>query len=173
VNTIDLDAFLKAIETSPDDPTPRLVFADWLEEQGLEESARKIREATRVWNRGEFSHLIGKTLVSIHRADAELEFDVRGQEAIRYSFEGDCCSTSWLFRVRGVTQCLGKAVVAIVEINTDDVNPDDGLGRQESESIYGVGLLMESGDILEIVYRNSSNGYYGGGPSCQSPLAET
>jgi uncharacterized protein (TIGR02996 family) len=37
------DAFLKAIRDSPDDDTPRLVFADWLTENGEESRAEFIR----------------------------------------------------------------------------------------------------------------------------------
>jgi uncharacterized protein (TIGR02996 family) len=37
------DAFLKAILEDPNDDTPRLVYADWLEERG-ESHARTIRD---------------------------------------------------------------------------------------------------------------------------------
>jgi uncharacterized protein (TIGR02996 family) len=45
------DAFLRAICENPDDDTPRLVFADWLQEHGEEERAEFIRvqcEAARL-----------------------------------------------------------------------------------------------------------------------------
>lgn len=35
------DAFLEAILQDPDDDTPRLIFADWLEEQGDSASAAR------------------------------------------------------------------------------------------------------------------------------------
>jgi uncharacterized protein (TIGR02996 family) len=37
------EAFLQAIIESPDDDTPRLVYADWLEEHGQAERAAFIR----------------------------------------------------------------------------------------------------------------------------------
>jgi uncharacterized protein (TIGR02996 family) len=37
------DAFLAAVLESPDDDTPRLIFADWLEENGDPERAEFIR----------------------------------------------------------------------------------------------------------------------------------
>jgi uncharacterized protein (TIGR02996 family) len=37
------DAFLQAILSSPDDDTPRLAYADWLEEHGRSERAAFIR----------------------------------------------------------------------------------------------------------------------------------
>ncbi|HKA08337.1 MAG TPA: TIGR02996 domain-containing protein [Gemmataceae bacterium] len=39
----DRDAFLAAIHDAPDDDAPRLVFADWLEENGQSERAELIR----------------------------------------------------------------------------------------------------------------------------------
>ena len=39
----DRHAFLAAIKAHPDDDTPRLVFADWLDEHGEPERARVIR----------------------------------------------------------------------------------------------------------------------------------
>lgn len=45
------DAFLRAICENPDDDTPRLVFADWLQEHGEDERAEFIRlqcEAARL-----------------------------------------------------------------------------------------------------------------------------
>src|SRR5262245_52917155 len=45
------EAFLRAICKNPDDDTPRLVFADWLQENGEEERAEFIRvqcEAARL-----------------------------------------------------------------------------------------------------------------------------
>ena len=37
------DAFLQAVVAEPDDDTPRLVFADWLEDHGDEPRAAFIR----------------------------------------------------------------------------------------------------------------------------------
>ena len=46
------DAFLQAIRDSPDDDTPRLVFADWLTENGDADRGEFIRvqcELARRW----------------------------------------------------------------------------------------------------------------------------
>jgi len=43
VNLADRDMFLAAIHAAPDDDAPRLVFTDWLEENGEEERAEFIR----------------------------------------------------------------------------------------------------------------------------------
>jgi uncharacterized protein (TIGR02996 family) len=39
----EADAFLDAIFDHPDDDTPRLVYADWLQEGGYEDYAQFIR----------------------------------------------------------------------------------------------------------------------------------
>lgn len=41
------DALLAAVCADPDDDTPRLVFADWLQENGEERRAEFIREQIR------------------------------------------------------------------------------------------------------------------------------
>jgi hypothetical protein len=49
----------------------------------------------------------------------------------------------------------------VTEGRLDDVNAEDGLCRQEYDQVYGYCLVTDGG-VCEIVYRNSSNGYYGG-----------
>ena len=43
----EADAFLDAIFDHPDDDTPRLVYADWLQEHGQEDYAQFIRLSIR------------------------------------------------------------------------------------------------------------------------------
>ncbi len=47
------EGFLRAIEKDRYDQTLRLVFADWLEERGLDEEAREQREWTPEWQQSE------------------------------------------------------------------------------------------------------------------------
>ena len=42
------DAFLDAIREAPDDDTPRLIFADWLDEHGDGDRAAFIRTQVRL-----------------------------------------------------------------------------------------------------------------------------
>jgi uncharacterized protein (TIGR02996 family) len=54
--TPDEIAFIASIKANPEDDMPRLVFADWLEENGQSERAEFIRvsiEAMRVFNSGD------------------------------------------------------------------------------------------------------------------------
>ncbi len=43
----DLDAFLAAIAASPDDDSPKLIFADWLSDQGDDVTERAVRWCVR------------------------------------------------------------------------------------------------------------------------------
>lgn len=76
-----------------------------------------------------------------------------------YETEGDCCSETWFADINGVSVLIGATVVSAVDVEMDNV--DDGRTRQEEDEFYGVKLTTDKG-FVDIVYRNSSNGYYGG-----------
>ena len=61
----------------------------------------------------------------------------------------------------GVRNLIGFVVTEIIEGDTSVVNVLDGLGRQDYDTAYSIGLQTDAGACF-IVYRNSSNGYYGG-----------
>ena len=44
----DAPAFFRAIEANPDDDTPRLVYADWLDENAASDADRARAEFVRV-----------------------------------------------------------------------------------------------------------------------------
>lgn len=71
----------------------------------------------------------------------------------------DCCSETWFSDITGVANLLGHVILAATMFDPPEV--DDGRCRQESDYFYGVRITTDAGDC-EIVYRNSSNGYYGG-----------
>ena len=66
----DRDALLATILAEPDEDTPRLVYADWLQEHGEEDRARFIRA------QGE----VGRTFVALNKSLARQ------------------CRTAWSFR---------------------------------------------------------------------------
>lgn len=74
---------------------------------------------------------------------------------------GDCCSTSWWADVVGVKQLVNATVTAVegIELDTYDVN--DGRTRQDEDIAYGERIHTDRGSC-DLIYRNSSNGYYGG-----------
>jgi uncharacterized protein (TIGR02996 family) len=152
------EAFERQIADAPNDTTVRLVFADWLDERGEGELAAAYRLLPH--NYCGLDALAGSTVTGLLRADSALVFETTvGPFAVEA--EGDCCSESWFYALRGVASLIGNKVIGFFEADTSWVDGGDGLGRQKSESVYGVGVLT-TGGVFEVVYRNSSNGYHGG-----------
>ncbi|MNQ16294.1 hypothetical protein D3C85_292910 [compost metagenome] len=95
-----------------------------------------------------------------------------------YIAEGDCCSETWfadiLFSYRFF---CGRKVAEVVELEIPDfvtkMANSDGRTRQEYDEVYGYQIVVErqnnysygSAESCDIIFRNSSNGYYGG--SCE------
>lgn len=73
--------------------------------------------------------------------------------------EGDCCSESWFADITGVEALLGATVTAVEEVELPD--PEDNRTRQDCDQAYGFKITTTKGRT-DIVFRNSSNGYYGG-----------
>jgi len=106
--------------------------------------------------------LIGKKIngISINDDQSILSFDTdRGQ--VNYVADGDCCSESWFADITGVSALIGGTVATVEEVSMDGYNVEDGRGRQNKDEAYGYKLITDKG-YADIVFRNSSNGYYGG-----------
>lgn len=106
--------------------------------------------------------LIGKKIDKVYVSEGEhlLKF-VSGADEIIYYAEGDCCSESWFADISGVDCLFGATVSAVEEMEYIDAQEVDNITRQEFDRIYGIKLYTNKG-ITDIVFRNSSNGYYGG-----------
>jgi hypothetical protein len=107
--------------------------------------------------------LIGKTITELHINDDQsvLVFTTASGELFAYSTEGDCCSESWWADITGVSALLGGTVATAEEVSMDSYNVEDGRSRQCSDEAYGYKLTTNKG-YVDLVFRNSSNGYYGG-----------
>ena len=108
--------------------------------------------------------LVGKTLLAIEVSDCDsfLRLTVRDGTTlgkIVLATTGECCSETWFADITGVKLALGKTVRDVVERNVAPV--EDSRCRQEYDSFYGFTIVTDGG-YLDIVYRNSSNGCYGG-----------
>jgi hypothetical protein len=106
--------------------------------------------------------LVGKktSRISINDDQSVLAFDTDAG-IVAFAVFGDCCSESWFADIVGVPALIGGTVSAAEEISMDGYNVDDGRGRQEEDAAYGYKITTDKG-ICDIVFRNSSNGYYGG-----------
>lgn len=108
------------------------------------------------------NELIGKKILSIHINDDQsiLAFNT-AQGVVAYEVEGDCFSESWFADITGVNALLGATVQSAEEVDLENYNVNDGRCRQEEDEVYGVKLITDKG-YADIVFRNSSNGFYGG-----------
>ena len=78
----------------------------------------------------------------------------------RANTESDCCSETWIADVLGVQQLLGAVVLGVRTLDVDGPESDER-SRQDVDVHYGIALATTQGEC-RIIYRNSSNGYYGG-----------
>lgn len=105
--------------------------------------------------------LIGKTVSGLRVNDDQsvLTFNHPDGTNTSYDTYGDCCSETWFADITGVLALLGGKVIGVEDVRMESV--DDGRTRQDEDKFYGVKLKTDKG-FVDIVYRNSSNGYYGG-----------
>lgn len=123
--------------------------------------------------------LIGQTIKEIYISSKKIAF-VTNEKTFFYEVEGDCCSESYFYEIINLSKILGKVVLKVKEINDVKVekgSEDRGVEYADSVDAYGIRLSTDetnveiAGEILPtsnsaiIVFRNNSNGYYGG--SCE------
>jgi hypothetical protein len=108
--------------------------------------------------------LIGKTINSVlidKNEQTVLQFNTSDGPIVYVAF-GDCCSYTWFADITGFTSLVGQTVLSVDEVELPQ--PEDGKderNRDEYDQVYGYNLKTTGGHA-HIVYRNSSNGYYGG-----------
>lgn len=78
--------------------------------------------------------------------------------------EGDCCSVSWFNDVMGVSALIGKVITKVEDTGGPaDYEVEEESGRHDDECIQVYGFRITTlGGYCDIVFRNASNGYYGG-----------
>ena len=102
--------------------------------------------------------LIGKTITKIMIAeDKEALLFLTPEEELVVRIDADCCSNSWIENIEIPAMGFPCKILEIEELY---------LGSEDSEEYdylqkYGVKITTDKG-LIEIDYRNSSNGYYGG-----------
>ncbi len=124
----------------------------------------------------------------------KLEVDRENQHCLRLTLDtekefvyiftaGDCCSETWFADILGFSIALNKQITNVEELGGYDYeehgereklknyNIDDGRCRQDVDQAYGLTIHTLGGD-LDIIYRNSSNGYYGGSIEVWWPTEE-
>lgn len=107
--------------------------------------------------------LIGKTIIRIEVSPGEeyIKFTHPDGSYTAYQAYGDCCSETWFADIVGVEALLRANVLEIREVDLQSYDCKDDRTRQEYDEFYGVKIKTSKG-YSDIIYRNSSNGYYGG-----------
>ena len=109
--------------------------------------------------------LVGNTVkkVLINEGEHVLAFITDNEEYI-YEAGADCCSETWFADILGTNILIGNEVLSVEEISIDvldDYNAEDGRCRQDYDKVYGYKITTTKG-YCDVIFRNSSNGYYGG-----------
>jgi len=111
-----------------------------------------------------FTELYGHIVTSVALSDGEhvLCFTLNDMRKIFYVVRGDCCSESWFSDITGLSAfAQGARVLDAYDVALPAYLVEDGRARQDVESVYGSVIRTTQGRV-SIVFRNSSNGYYGG-----------
>lgn len=107
--------------------------------------------------------LIGKTVLRLFIGPDEntLALDVGGT-FMAIDTEGDRCSETWFADIVGMDELRGYPIIAAERIDVPERFPQtNDRSRQEEDEHYAIRLTTASG-TCDIIYRNSSNGYYCG-----------
>jgi len=104
------------------------------------------------------NRIITKVLVSDDQHRIQFVTD---QGPINYFLEADCCSETWFSDILNVSDIINSKVIEVSCLELPDYDCYDGRSRQEVDEVYGYSIKTEKGSC-EVIFRNSSNGYYGG-----------
>lgn len=110
--------------------------------------------------------LMGEYLTGFYVSDdaQDVALQTSGGNTLVLEVDGDCCSRSWFEEILGLNQLLDAEVITVEEIPMPDppqtADIPDG-GDAEVLQSYGLRIVTNRG-AATLVYRNDSNGYYGG-----------
>lgn len=123
--------------------------------------------------------LIGKTVKQIFVSDDQqlIKFVTNNADIIYYA-DGDCCSETWFADILFGYKFFDTEIESVEALDVPEwvthMANKDGRGRQEEDEVYGFqlktvckqqGIYSSRASWCDIIFRNSSNGYYGG--SCE------
>ncbi len=109
----------------------------------------------------DLNRLVGNTIEKalISKSGDTLFFVTEDEEIFEFALDSDCCSETWFSDIDGVANLLGRRILEASEVDVPHVT--DGRCRQEHDVFYGIKIKTTAG-YVDLVFRNSSNGYYGG-----------
>lgn len=98
----------------------------------------------------------------INEDDTIIKIVFEGGEERYLVTDGDCCSETWIEHVSNFDEIVGAKI-----LSTKTKTLGEGIGtRQECDQLYSATLVVRPNWLdhldVDIEFRNSSNGYYGG-----------
>lgn len=108
-----------------------------------------------------FEPLIGHQIgeISVSEGEESLRIGLLDAPDVVIGTGADCCSETWWADITGAMSTRGGTVMQVRELELCE--PTDHRTRQEYDQAYGYAVYTTKG-VLTLVFRNSSNGYYGG-----------
>lgn len=92
---------------------------------------------------------------------------------IAYVSSGDCCSTSFFSEIFGADKIIGKKVTDVKKIELEEGEAPKGIASEDAnEQVYGIRIYAGE-DACTIIFRNHSNGYYGGYIDSGTPMKDS
>jgi hypothetical protein len=130
---------------------------------------REFSMADLLYGGGGTPELLGRIVLQVwmDKSGRWIRFVTDGME-LCYRLEGDCCSESWVYAITGMQYLIGATIMSIDGVYGFDL-PDDGKSRQEFDKIYWIKYVTTKGNV-DLEFRNSSNGFYGGWISRQDSI---
>ena len=89
--------------------------------------------------------------ILLHNTHEIVKFIIKDKDPVVYKTHDDCCSETWVEEFFNIGALLDATVNRVEEIP---------LGKKKT-CLYGYRIYTDKGTST-IVFRNSSNGYYGG-----------
>lgn len=99
------------------------------------------------------------TGVKISEGEQYILFIPNYGECLLFEAIADCCSETWYSDIIGLHNLLNRLISGVEILKMPQ--PQDDRSRQEYDEAYGFRLKTDKGHC-DIIYRNSSNGFYGG-----------
>lgn len=137
----------------------------WLTEQ--EQNPKRDKdEPVYVECKSVLKDLVGRTIITLELGSyydddpgSYLRFTDKDGYQFIYHADGNSCSSSYINDILNVKDFLNNPILNILDRDLEDRNKI--LGDYDHHTFYGV-TIQTLWTPLEIVYRNESNGYYGG-----------
>jgi hypothetical protein len=120
--------------------------------------------------------LVGHTItaIKVNPERDRLLLMTDSQFNVELLVDGDCCSRSYFNDINGVDEILGKEVDKVTPTFEGDRDVErDGRLKEDPDiaKYYGIKIESKTGRC-DIVFRNESNGYYGGDCGSVSQLSD-